>query len=124
MLDVENTMPENRNTLKNSLMNLFGEGVDYYTQLLTDLSITYRVDLALYYNPMEPSDGVDRMARHARISAHKCLLCFDDQARWVYGGGCITDNNATLVADTGSRSTQAPTMAGPGNITPRQTIWR
>lgn len=82
-LDVENTMPENRKTLKNSLMNLFDEGVDYYSQLLTDLSTTYRVDLELYYDPLEPREGVDRMARLARISAQKCLLCLGDLARWV-----------------------------------------
>jgi len=81
-LDVENTMPENRKTLKNSLMNLFEEGVDYYTQLLTDLSTTYRVDLELYYDPLEPREGVDRMARLARISAQKCLLCLGDLARY------------------------------------------
>ena len=58
-LDVENTMAENRKTLKNSLMNLFDEGVDYYTQLLTDLSTTYRVDLELYYDPLESRAGVE-----------------------------------------------------------------
>ena len=81
-LDVENTMPENRKTLKNSLMNLFEEGVDYYMQLLTDLATTYGVDLELYYDPLEPREGVDRMARLARISAQKCLLCLGDLARY------------------------------------------
>jgi len=80
--DVENTTPENRKTLKGSLMNLFDEGVDYYTQLLTDLSSTYRVDLELYYDPLEPREGVDRLARLARISAQKCLLCLGDLARY------------------------------------------
>ena len=41
-LDTENTSPENRKKLKSCLLNLFDEGVDYYTQLLTDLSSTYR----------------------------------------------------------------------------------
>lgn len=41
-LDTENTSPENRKKLKSCLLNLFDEGVDYYTQLLTDLSTTYR----------------------------------------------------------------------------------
>ena len=41
-LDSENTTAENRKTLKSCLINLFDEGVDYYTQLLTDLSTTYR----------------------------------------------------------------------------------
>jgi len=80
--DVENTTPENRKTLKASLMNLFDEGVDYYTQLLTDLSTTYRIDLELYYDPLEPREGVDRLARLARMSAQKCLLCLGDLARY------------------------------------------
>ena len=42
-MDTENTTPENRKTLKKCLLNLFAEGVDYYTQLLTDLSNTYRL---------------------------------------------------------------------------------
>ena len=113
-------MPENRKTLKNSFMNLFEEGVDYYTQLLTDLSTTYRVEL--YYDPLEPREGVDLMARLARISAQKCLLCLGDLARWVVVG--VTDNNATPCAGTGSRSTPALTMAGQDNITQRQTLWR
>ena len=41
-LDTENTSTENRKKLKSCLLNLFDEGVDYYTQLLTDLSSTYR----------------------------------------------------------------------------------
>ena len=41
-LDTENTTAENRKTLKSCLINLFDEGVDYYTQLLTDLSTQYR----------------------------------------------------------------------------------
>ena len=82
-------MPENRKTLKNSFMNLFEEGVDYYTQLLTDLSTTYRVEL--YYDPLEPREGVDLMARLARISAQKCLLCLGDLARWVVVVVGVTD---------------------------------
>ena len=83
-LDVENTMAENRKTLKNSLMNLFDEGVDYYTQLLMDLSTTYRVDLELYYDPLEPRAGVERMAILATISAQKSWLCLGDLARLVW----------------------------------------
>ena len=41
-LDTENTTAENRKTLKSCLINLFDEGVDYYTQLLTDLATQYR----------------------------------------------------------------------------------
>ena len=44
-LDTENTSTENRKKLKSCLLNLFDEGVDYYTQLLTDLSSTYRFDV-------------------------------------------------------------------------------
>ena len=46
-LDSENTSPENRKKLKSCLLNLFDEGVDYYTQLLSDLSSTYRFKLKL-----------------------------------------------------------------------------
>jgi len=56
--------------------------VDNYPQLLTDLSTTYGVDLELYYSPMEPREGVDCLARHARISAQNCLLCLGDLARY------------------------------------------
>ena len=45
-LDTENTTAENRKTLKSCLINLFDEGVDYYTQLLTDLATQYRFVVA------------------------------------------------------------------------------
>ena len=65
--------------------------MDNYNQLLTDLSTTYGVDLELYCRPME---GVDCLARHARISAQKCLLCLGDLARWVVLVVVVTKNNA------------------------------
>ena len=89
-LDTENTAAEIRKALKASLVNLFDEGVDYYSQLLTDLSETYRVDLELYYDPLEPREtGGDRLGRPALLSAQKCLLCLGDLARYreqVTGG--------------------------------------
>ena len=60
--------------------------MEYYSQLLTDLSMstTYRVDLELYNDrPPRAREGVDRMARLAQISTQKCLLCLGDLARWV-----------------------------------------
>ena len=82
-LDSENTSPENRKTLRSCLMNLFEEGVDYYTQLLSDLSSLYRLDLDLYYDPLEPRDmGGDRVARLGLVSAQKCNLCLGDLARY------------------------------------------
>ena len=68
--------------------------MDNYPQLLSDLSTTYGVDLELYYSPMEPREGVDCLARHARISAQKCLLCLGDLARWVVLVVVVTKNNA------------------------------
>lgn len=79
--DTENTTEENRKTLKSCLLNLFEEGADYYSQLLTDLSQCYRLDLELYYDPLEPRD-TDRLGRLARVAAQKCLLCLGDLARY------------------------------------------
>ena len=74
--------------------------MDYYSQLLTDLATTYRsvtaqqkiltinskniyrLDLDLYYDPLEPRDlGGDRGAKLGIISAQKCNLCLGDLAR-------------------------------------------
>merc|ERR1719158_717895 len=38
--------------------------------------------MELYYDPLEPRAGVERMARLATISAQKCLLCLGDLARY------------------------------------------
>ena len=82
-VDTENTTAENRKTLKSCLINLFDEGVDYYTQLLTDLSTTYRLDLDLFYDPLEPREsGNDRLFKLGIVSAQKCNLCLGDLARY------------------------------------------
>ena len=42
----------------------------------------YRLDLDLYYDPLEPRDlGGDRGAKLGIISAQKCNLCLGDLAR-------------------------------------------
>ena len=66
--------------------------------MLTDLATTYRVDLELCYDPLEPREVGDRLAR---ISAQKCLLCLGDLARWVVVV-VVPDNNAPYLQVQGA----------------------
>ena len=52
--DTEKTTPENRETLKRHLKTILDEGVDYYEQLLTDLSENFKLDLERCYDVLEP----------------------------------------------------------------------
>ena len=60
-------------------MNLVDE--DYNTQIMTDLSSAFWVDMELYYDLMEHREGVYRFARLAELLQLKCL--HSDFARWV-----------------------------------------
>ena len=73
-LDTENTGPETRQILKTQMMLLLEEGADYYTQLLTDLTKTYNVDLDRFYDALEPRE----LSRYGRYAAGYTFCKFSD----------------------------------------------
>ena len=87
----------------------------------------FRLDLDLYYDPLEPRDmGGDRVAKLGIISAQQCNLCLGDLAR--YGNmKCLFSIKVYFSlsgTESRSRKAQPPTTGGRGSTTPRLTTSR
>ena len=80
-LNPENSNPELKQNLKTCLMNLFDEGMDYYNQMLKDVSEIYHVNLDRFYDVLEPRD-LSKTGKLALIVAQKILIYLGDLSRY------------------------------------------
>eukprot|EP00088_Acartia_fossae_P052586 TRINITY_DN5945_c0_g1_i2.p1 TRINITY_DN5945_c0_g1~~TRINITY_DN5945_c0_g1_i2.p1 ORF type:complete len:1186 (-),score=351.14 TRINITY_DN5945_c0_g1_i2:275-3715(-) len=80
-LNSENTDPEFKQNIKTCLLNLFDEGMDYYNQLLKDVSEIYHVNLERFYDVLEPRD-LSKTGKLALIVAQKILIYLGDLSRY------------------------------------------
>lgn len=76
------TIPQNeRQIVEENVIELLEEGLDFYTEMLETLDVTYRIGLERYYDVLEPRAS-ETSIRCALVSAQKCLLCLGDLARY------------------------------------------
>lgn len=80
-LNPEYTNPEMKQNLKICLLKLFDEGMDYYNQMLKDVSEIYHVNLDRFYDVLEPRD-LSKTGKLALIVAQKILLYLGDLSRY------------------------------------------
>ena len=59
------------------------QGMEFYITLLKKLQTTYRFDLEAHFDQLRPFPStMGRRAKVALYSAHMCLLCLGDLARY------------------------------------------
>lgn len=80
-LNPDNSNSDIKDNLKTCLLNLFEEGMDYYNQMLKDVSETYHVNLERFYDVLEPRD-LRKVGKLALIVAQKVLLYLGDLSRY------------------------------------------